>query len=135
MAAWLLKSEPECYSLDTLERDGTTAWDGITNNAALKHLRSMKDAELALIYHTGKEKQVVGIATIVSEPYMDPKSSDEKLVVVDVKFKQRLNRPVTLSEIKADPFFAEWELVRQSRLSVVPTPPEIWRRVMELAEK
>ena len=135
MAAWLLKTEPGDYSVDDLERDGTTCWDGIGNNAALMHLRTAKPGEQCFVYHTGKEKAVVGIAKIDSPPYADPKANDDKAAVVDLKFVKRLKRPVTLKEIKADPFFAEWELVRQSRLSVVPTPPEVWKRVVDLSKQ
>jgi predicted RNA-binding protein with PUA-like domain len=135
MAAWLLKTEPDSYSLDDLERDGTTVWDGVSNNAALKNIRLMQPGERCFVYHTGKEKQVVGIAKVVSDPYPDPKSSDDKLVVFDIAFDKRLKRPVTLAQIKADPQFAEWQLVRQSRLSVVPTPPEVWKAVNDLAKK
>ena len=132
IAAWLLKTEPDVYSLDDLERDGKTAWDGITNNAALKHLRTMKVGEACFVYHTGKEKRVVGIAKVASAPYAA--GDDPKLAVIDLAFDKRLPRPVTLAEIKADPFFAEWELVRQSRLSVVPTPAEVWRKVVRKSE-
>lgn len=132
MAAWLLKTEPDDYSLDDLERDGSTVWDGVSNNAALKNIRQIKPGERCFIYHTGREKQIVGIATVASEPYVDPSSSDDALVVFDVAFDKRLKRPVTLAEIKADPQFAEWQLVRQGRLSVVPTPPEVWKHVNEL---
>ena len=134
MAAWTLKTEPDDYSLDDLERDGTTRWDGVGNNAALKHMRLMQPGEMALIYHTGKEKAVVGVARLASGPYADPAGEDAKRVVVDVEFDRRLPRPVTLAEIKADPDLAEWPLVRQGRLSVVPTPPEVWQRVLRMAE-
>lgn len=133
MAAWLLKTEPDDYSLDDLERDGTTVWDGVSNNAALKNIRLMKPGERCFVYHTGGEKQVVGIGKVASEPYPDPNVSDDKRVVFDLAFDKRLKRPVTLAEIKADPQFAEWQLVRQGRLSVVPTPPEVWKAVNDLA--
>ena len=135
MAAGLLKTEPSSYSLDDLERDGQTVWDGVTNAATLKNIRSMKPGERCFVYHTGDERQVVGIANVLCDPYPDPKASDEKLAVVDIAFEKRLKRPVTLAEIKADPMFADWGLVRQGRLSVVPTPPEIWKRVSELGAK
>ena len=133
MAAWLLKTEPSDYSLDDLEREGATTWSGVSNAAALKNIRSMKPGERCFIYHTGNEKQIVGIASVASAPYPDPDSSDEKLVVVDISFDKRLKKPVTLAQIKDDPMFADWLLVRQGRLSVVPTSPEIWKRVNDLA--
>ena len=132
MAAWTLKTEPTDYSLDDLERDGVTVWDGVGNNAALKHMRSAREGERAFVYHTGKERAVVGIAVIASEPYADP--DDPSRVVFDVRFERRLKRPVTLAEVKDDPALAEWALVRQGRLSVIPTPPEVWERVVGMAE-
>ena len=132
MAAWLLKTEPSEYSLDDLERDGTTVWSGVSNPVALKNIRLMKPGERCFIYHTGTEKRIVGIASVACPPYPDPCSSDEKLVVVDIAFDKRLKQPVTLAQIKAEPMFADWPLVRQGRLSVVPTPPEIWKRVSEM---
>ena len=133
MAYWLLKTEPDVYSFDDLRRDRKTAWDGITNALALKHIRSMKKGDLALIYHTGDERAAVGVAEIISNPHADPKQDDPKLAVVDVKAKQALPRPVTLDEIKADKTFAGWDLLRIGRLSVVPVPAGMWRRIQTLA--
>src|SRR5439155_9839531 len=87
MALWLLKTEPDGYSWSDLEREKKTVWDGVTNALALKHVRTMKKGDLALIYHTGGERAAVGIAEIVSNPHPDPKQQDEKIVVVDVKAK------------------------------------------------
>lgn len=129
MAYWLLKTEPTCYSWDKLIQDKKTAWDGVNNALALKHLRTIKKGDLALIYHTGDERQAVGLAEIVSGPYPDPKEGDDRLVVVDVKPKRKLKRPVTLDEIKSDPAFAGWDLLRISRLSVVPVPDAMWKRI------
>ena len=134
MAYWLLKTEPDCYAWDDLVRDKRTVWDGVSNALALKHMRSMQQGDAALIYHTGDERRAVGLAEIVAAPYPDPKEADDRLVVVDVKPKTKLPRPVTLDDIKADPAFAGWDLLRISRLSVVPVPPTMWRRVLELAE-
>src|SRR5438067_402024 len=106
MARWLLKTEPDCYSWDNLVKDKKTVWDGVSNALALKHLRTMKKGDLALVYHTGDERAAVGVAEIVSNPYTDPKEGDDKLAVVDLKPKKKLARPVTLAEIKADPAFA-----------------------------
>src|SRR5579859_3195481 len=100
---WLLKSDPETYSFADLERDGETRWDGVSNNLALKHLRSMHAHDLALVYHTGEEKAIVGTAEVLSEPYADPKQKDPRLVVVDLKAGPRLPRPVPLAEIKQRP--------------------------------
>jgi predicted RNA-binding protein with PUA-like domain len=132
MAYWLFKQEPSTYNYQQLEKDGRTAWDGVANNLALKHLRSVKKGDKALFYHTGDERQAVGVMDVVSDPYPDPK--DRSLTVVDVRPSRRLGRPVTLDQIKADPAFAGWELVRISRLSVMPVPDRLWSRIMKMAE-
>lgn len=130
---WILKTEPSAYSYDQLERDGRTVWDGISNAQALIHLRSMKAGDRALVYHSGGPKELVGLARIATAAYPDPKAGDPKLVVVDIAADRRLPRPVPLAAIKADPVFAELGLVRQSRLSVVPVPPDRWRRLLAMA--
>jgi predicted RNA-binding protein with PUA-like domain len=133
VAHWLLKTEPDCYAWTDLERDKKTAWDGVTNALALKHIRSMKKGDLALIYHTGGERQAIGVAEIVSAPYADPNGDDEKHVVVDLKPRKKLARPVSLDAIKADKAFQGWDLLRIGRLSVVPVPEPMWKRIEELA--
>ena len=131
MAFWLFKQEPSTYSYLQLEKDGRTAWDGVASKLALKHLRSVKNGDMALFYHTGGEKQAVGIMEIASDPYPDPK--DRSLVVVDVRPAGRLARPVTLDAVKRDPAFSAWELVRISRLSVMPVPARLWDRIMNMS--
>src|SRR5690349_4362843 len=133
MSFWLLKTEPSTYSYDDLVRDKKTTWDGVSNAAALKNMRAMKKGDLALVYHTGEQRTIVGVAEIASAPYADPKADDEKLVVVDLKPKKRLTKTVGLDMIKSDKAFAGWDLLRIGRLSIVPTPPAIWKRVMQLA--
>ena len=133
MARWLLKTKADCYSWDDLVKDKKTAWDGVSNALALKHIRTMKKGDLALIYHTGDEKAAIGIAELTSNPYPDPKEGDDKLVIVDLKPKKKLPQPVTLSDIKADKAFAGWDLLRIGRLSVVPVPDAMWARIEELA--
>jgi predicted RNA-binding protein with PUA-like domain len=133
MAYWLLKTEPGTYSFSDLEREKKTTWNGITNTTALKHIRSMKKGDQAFIYHTGDERAVVGVAEIVSGPYADPKEDNEKLVVMDIKAKKKLAKPVTLDAIKADKAFAGFDLLRIGRLSVVPVPAGMWKRISELA--
>lgn len=130
---WILKTEPTTYSFDDLVRDRRTVWDGISNPLALKHLRSTAKGDQAMIYHTGDEKAIVGLATIVRPSYDDPKVDDPKLVVVDIEAGGRLPKAVSLATVKADPAFAELGLVRMSRLSVVPVPPAQWRRLLTLA--
>jgi predicted RNA-binding protein with PUA-like domain len=133
VAYWLLKTEPDCYSWNDLARDKSTTWDGVSNALALKHIRSMKKGDAALLYHTGNERKAVGIAEVKSNPYPDPSADDEKLVVVDLKAKKKLPSPVTLSDIKADKTFVGWDFLRIGRLSVVPVPEPMWNRILELS--
>jgi len=131
MNYWLVKQEPSTYNYDNLEKENKTAWDGVHNNLALKHIRAMKKGDKAFFYHTGEEKQAVGIIEISSDPYPNSKESDKRFVVVDVKPVSRLKRPVTLEEMKKDPKFKGWELLRISRLSVMPVPKNIWNEIIK----
>lgn len=133
MTYWLLKTEPDDYSYFDLERDGGTVWDGVNNPLALKHLRTMQPGDLALIYHTGKERQIIGISEITSQPYPDPTLNDAKRVVVDVRPLQKVTQSVTLSHIKQIGKFAEFDLLRLPRLSVVPVSDTHWQDLMALA--
>ncbi len=130
---WLLKTEPSVYSFDKLLSDGTTVWDGVSSNAALKHMRGMKKGDRAIIYHSGDEKAMVGLAEIVSTPFADPKQNDPKLVVVEIKAGKRLKRAVPLSEIKAEKSLADFALVRIPRLSVMPVTEKQWQKLMKMA--
>ncbi|HEU5087282.1 MAG TPA: EVE domain-containing protein [Roseiflexaceae bacterium] len=130
---WLLKTEPDDYAYADLVRDGGTIWDGVANNTALMHMRTMQPGDQALIYHTGDERQAVGMAEITSAPYPDPKADNPKLVVVDVRPVRALARPVTLSAVKADARFADFALVCLGRLSVVPVTSEQWHWLREMA--
>jgi predicted RNA-binding protein with PUA-like domain len=134
MSHWLLKTEPDCYSWDNLLADKKARWDGVTNALALKHIRNMKKGDTAFIYHTGDERAVIGIAEITSDAYGDPKAENDRIVVVDLKPLKKLDHPVTLDAIKSDPTFAGWELVRISRLSVMPVPPAMWKRIEKLSK-
>jgi predicted RNA-binding protein with PUA-like domain len=134
MKRWLLKTEPQDYSYTELEWEGRGTWDGVRNPQALAYLKQAKPGDAAFIYHTGKEKAIVGIATITSKPYPDPKSSDPGLPAVDLTPSRRLPRPITLAEIKESPGFAEWELVRLPRLSVMPVTREHWNRILKMSE-
>ena len=130
---WLLKTEPSDYSYHDLKKDNKTIWDGVSNNLALKHLRNMKKGDLAFIYHTGKERTLVGIVEVDSDPYPDPKHKDPKLAVVDVKAQQELSRGVALKEIKSDSAFSDFLLVRLPRLSVMLVTPCQWKRLLAMA--
>lgn len=134
MAHWLLKTEPDDYSYDDLVADKRCVWDGVGNALALKHIREMKKGDIALLYHTGKEKAVVGHVQIITGPYPDPAGDDDRNVVIDLKPGARLKHPVSLKRIKTDPAFADWELVRIGRLSVMPVSPAIWKRIEQLSE-
>jgi predicted RNA-binding protein with PUA-like domain len=112
---YLLKTEPTVYSLNDLERDGETVWDGVTNPAAVKFLRSMKPGERLVIYHTGDERTAVGTANVVSVDATNPKVPN-----VRIKAGKPIKVPHTLAEIKAHKLFADSPLVSQGRLSVVP---------------
>jgi predicted RNA-binding protein with PUA-like domain len=130
---WILKTEPSTYSYDDLEREKSTRWDGVRNNLALKHIRTMRSRDPVLIYHTGKDKSVVGEAEVTSDPYPDPEADDERIVVVDLRAVGRLPNPVALSAIKSDPAFKDLALVRMGRLSVVPATKSQWQRLRKLA--
>jgi predicted RNA-binding protein with PUA-like domain len=131
---WLCKQEPSTYNLDNLEKEKKTTWDGVHNNLALKHLRQMKKGDLVFFYHSGDEKQIAGIMEITSEAYPNPKENDPRFVVVDVKFKRQLHRPVTLEEIKNNKKFKDWELLRISRLSVMPVSSQIWSEILKISQ-
>lgn len=126
---YLLKTEPSAYSYADLERDGRTTWDGVTNPAALRNLRSASVGDPLFIYHTGDEKAAVGIARVEKAAYPDPKSKNPRLVVIDLAAVKPLARSVTLAQIKAMPVFAESPLVRQGRLSVVPLTKAQWAAI------
>ena len=132
-AYWLLKSEPGDYSFEDLEREGRAVWDGVKNPVALKHMRQVRPGDRAFFYHTGKEKAIVGIAHVESEAYPDPEQSDERLLVFEVSPEKRLQQPVTLSRIKSEVRFRDWELVRLPRLSVMPVPGETWKQILDMS--
>ena len=132
MNYWLLKTEPSEFSYANLEEKKKTIWDGITNPLALKYVKSMRRGDLAFIYHTGDEKQIVGVAGIVSGPYPDPRDDTGRLSVVDVVPRQKLKKAVTLASIKTKKEFADWELVKIGRLSVVPVDEARWKLLRKL---
>ena len=129
---WLVKEEPENYSYTQLLSDKTTVWAGVRNPVAQRHLREMKKGDRVFFYHTGKEKAVIGTATVSKTAYPDPKN--ENLVVVELAAGKGLKRPVTLSEIKADKRFADMPLVRIARLSVQPVTDEQWEMIEAMSK-
>ncbi len=130
---WLLKEEPTHYSFDDLVRDGRTAWTGVRNALAQKHLRSMRKGDRIFFYHTGDVKAVVGIAEAACAPYPDPADETGKLYAIDIVAVQKLKSPVTLAAITADEAFASFPLVRISRLSVMPVTDDEWKRIEAIA--
>ncbi len=133
MAQWLVKEEPDHYGYGQLERDRKTVWAGVRNPLAQKHLRSIRKGDRIFYYHTGKEKSVVATAKALSDAYPDPADSSGTLHVVDIGADKTLARPVTLAEIKADPAFASFPLVRMSRLSVMPVTDAEWARIEKIS--
>ena len=130
---FLVKEEPTHYNFDDFVKDGGATWTGVKNPLAQKHLRSIRKGDTVFYYHTGDEKAVVGIAKAAGDAYPDPKDKTGKAHVVDIVPVKRLTRPVTLKEIKADPFFKDFDLVRISRLSVMPVTDAQWARIEKLA--
>ena len=134
---WLAKQEPSgprAYNFEQLKKEKITVWDGIHNNLALKHMREMKPNDLVLFYHTGDERQAMGIMQVTSKPYPNPKEDNERFIVVDVKYKKTLKRPVTLDEMKKEKKFKDWELIRISRLSLMPVPKQIWDMILKISQ-
>jgi predicted RNA-binding protein with PUA-like domain len=130
---WLFKEEPTHYGYDALVRDRRTVWTGVKNPLAQKHLRGVRKGDRIFYYHTGGEKAVVGIARALGDAHPDPADKNGKLSVVEIAPVKKLGRPVTLAEIKADPSFADFPLVRIARLSVMPVTDAEWRRIEALA--
>ena len=134
MAYWLLKTEPEEYSWDDLKKKGAKgdAWTGVRNFTARNHLKAMKKGDRVFIYHTGDEKQVVGMAEVVRESYPDPTDEKGVFLSVDVKTLDALPKPVTLAAVKADKKLADMALVKYSRLSVQPVADAEWKLVCRM---
>jgi predicted RNA-binding protein with PUA-like domain len=132
MNHWLVKSEPGTYSIDNLQGDKKTTWDGVRNFQARSNLKAMKKGDLVLFYHSGEDKAVVGLAEISKEFFPDPQ--DAAWVAVELNFKKKFKKQVTLSAIKADKKLKDMVLVRASRLSVQPVRVEEFNYVLALTE-
>ena len=130
---WLFKEEPSHYGFDSLVKDKHAVWSGVKNPVAQKHLHAVKRGDRIFYYHTGNEKSVVGIALALGDAYPDPEDTTGKSAVVDVGPVRKLERPVTLAEIKADARFKTFPLVRISRLSVMPVSDVEWKRIEKMA--
>ncbi len=134
MKYWLLKSEPSAYSWEQLVKDGRTQWNGVRNHQAAINLKAMKKGDHAFFYHSNEGKEIVGIVEITREAYPDPSDSEGRFVMVDVKPVKPVKTPVTLAAIKAEPKLADFKLVRQGRLSVVPVTGEEWRLICKMGQ-
>lgn len=132
---WLMKSEPDAYSWDDLVTEGEGTWDGVRNYRARNNLAAMKVGDEAFFYHSNIGKEIVGIVTISEAGLADPTDPGGKWAAVKVKPLRKLERPVTLAEIKADPALSEMELIKLSRLSVAEVRPAEWKYILTLARK
>ncbi|QNN40461.1 EVE domain-containing protein [Pedobacter roseus] len=132
MNHWLVKSEPFKYSWEKFNEDGRTFWDGVRNYQARNNLKTMKEGDLVLFYHSNEGKNVVGIAKVVREFYQDPTTDDANWVVVDLSPVESLKNPVSLEQIKAEPSLTDISLVRQGRLSVMPLKATEFDKILEM---
>lgn len=132
---WLVKQEPEDYSWDDLMRDGSTQWTGVRNFQARNNLRQMKIGDAVFFYHSGKEKCVVGIASVSKAAYPDPTTKEEGWIAVDIKAGKRLANPVSLTDIKANTKLSDLLLVRQSRLSVMPVGENEFEEILRMSQR
>ena len=137
MSYWLVKSEPDAWSWDEQVKAGAkgTAWTGVRNHTAKQNLMKMKKGDRAFFYHSGEGKEIVGVVEVVREHFPDPTDKTEKFVAVDLKAVAPVPKPVTLAAIKADAAFKDWELVRISRLSVMPCPPAVWKKIEAMSKE
>lgn len=126
---WLVKTDPETYSWDDLVSDGKTIWDGVRNFQARNFIKAMKPGDKLLVYHSQNDKAIVGIAEVVSEPFQDPTSVEPHWLAVEVIPVKKLLEPVTLTQLKESGEFADFPLIRQSRLSVMPVELEYFRNI------
>lgn len=133
MASWLLKADPGAYGARDLERGGSTLWDGVANPLAQRHLHAMACGDSVLIYHTGREKSIVATARVSDEPEPDPKDKSGRAARVEITFVGWLKAPVELAAIKSDSNFADFDLVRNSRLSVMPVSKAHWAAILSLS--
>ena len=132
---WLLKSEPSTWSWDDQVKAVVEMWDGVRNYQARNNLMSMKEKDLCFFYHSVSEKLIIGIVEVVKEHYPDPTDKTGRFVVIDVKAKQKLQRTVSLEEIKSSPKLTNIALIKQSRLSVMPLTKNEWDTIIKMSDK
>jgi predicted RNA-binding protein with PUA-like domain len=136
MSYWLLKSEPNVWSIDQQQKAGAkgAAWDGVRNYQAANNLKQMSKGDLCFFYHSNIGKEIVGIVEVVKTAFIDVTDPDKRFVAVQVKFKQKLNQPVTLENIKKTKELKGLSLVKQSRLSVTPIDPKSWKILCKMGK-
>lgn len=132
MQYWLVKTEPETYSWSTLVKERRTAWTGVRNFQARRNLQSMKEGDLVLVYHSGSEKQVVGIGRVEREAYADPTATEGDWVCVELSASKELKQPVTLEAVKKDPDLKGIPLAKNPRLSVQPLTREAFEQIVKM---
>ncbi|KRO74805.1 MAG: ubiquinol-cytochrome C reductase, partial [Pelagibacteraceae bacterium BACL5 MAG-120813-bin20] len=134
MQYWLLKSEPDVWSIDQQKKAGVkgATWDGVRNYQAAKNLKSMKQGDLCFFYHSNIGKEIVGIVEVIKEAYLDKTDKSQRFVAVTVRFKKKLDKPVTLESIKNNKKLSHLSLIRQSRLSVMPIDPKSWKIICKM---
>lgn len=130
---WLIKSEPKKYAFADLQRDGRTVWDGVRNNQAALYLKAMKVGDLAFYYHSQEGLEIVGVAEVAKEAFIDPTDPAGRFVAVEFAPVRPLKQPVTLAQMKADRALAGMATFRQFRLSVTPITPDEWTEILVLA--
>ena len=129
MQYWLMKSEPDVWSIDQQKKAGTKGapWDGVRNYQAAKNLKNMKKGDLCFFYHSNIGKEIVGIVQVIKEAYLDKTDKSGRFVAVTVKFKEKLSKPITLESIKKSKKLSHLALIKQSRLSVMPIDSKSWK--------
>ena len=135
MKYWLMKSEPDVWSIDQQKKAGARGapWDGVRNYQAAKNLKNMKKGDLCFFYHSNIGKEIVGIVEVTKESYLDETDKSGRFVAVTVKFKNKLLKPVTLEEIKKDKQLSHLALIKQSRLSVMPIDYKSWKIINNIS--
>ena len=136
MNYWLIKSEPDVWSIDQQIKSGEkgSMWDGVRNYQAANNLRKMKKGDLCLFYHSNIGKEIVGIVKVIKESYLDPTDKSKKFVAVQVRFEKKLSQPVTLENIKKTKELKDLPLIKQSRLSVMPIDTKYWKIILNMSK-
>ena len=135
MQYWLMKSEPDVWSIEQQKKAGEkgVAWDGVRNYQAANNLKAMKIGDLCFFYHSNIGKEIVGIVEVIKTAFIDPTDIERKFVAVQVRFKKALNRPVSLQNIKKNPNLSNLSLIKQSRLSVMPIDTKSWKIILKMS--